>query len=388
MDINKEIKGDNLNIKLSGRLDTNSAPELEKEIENLEGIKEIIFDFEKLEYIASSGLRLILKCKKTVDSTKIINCSPEVYDIFNITGFSEMMEIEKAMRQISIEGCEKIGEGFFGNIYRIDPETIVKVYKVSGKLDMVKRERELSRKAFVMGIPTAIPYDIVKVGDLYGAVFELLDAKPLVKLINSDEDLDNFAKKNAEILKIMHSKEIGEGELPSRKQTIIGLLNECEKFFTKETFEKLHSLLESIPERNTLLHCDFHIKNIMMQNDDLLLIDMETLSTGHPIFEFGAIFATYNAYACVDKQNTDKFIGMPVEVTTKLFNKILKYYYDDKNDEELEDIKLKLSIISYLQVLSLRSKYIDNRNKFQKEEIEFCKNYLTETAEKLDTLKY
>ena len=90
----------------------------------------------------------------------------------------------------------------------------------------------------------------------------------------------------------MHSKEVQEGELPNRKKTIIGLLNECEKFFTKETFEKLHSLLESIPERNTLLHCDFHVKNIMMQNDDLLLIDMETLSTGHPIFEFGAIFAT------------------------------------------------------------------------------------------------
>ena len=147
-------------------------------------------------------------------------------------------------------------------------------------------------------------------------------------------------------------------------------------------------MLESIPERNTLLHCDFHVKNIMKQNDDLLLIDMETLSTGHPIFEFGAMFATYNAYACVDKQNTDKFLGMPLEVTTKLFNKILSYYYDDKSEEELEDIKLKLSIISYLQVLSLRSKYIDNTNEFQKEEIEFCKNYLTETAEKLDTLKY
>lgn len=388
MEINKEVKGDNLNIKLSGRLDTNSAPELEKEIENLEGINKIVFDFENLEYIASSGLRLILKCKKAVDSTKIINCSSEIYDIFNITGFSEMMEIEKAMRQISIEGCEKIGEGFFGNIYRIDPETIVKVYKVSGKLDMVKRERELSRKAFVMGIPTAIPYDIVKVGDLYGAVFELLDAKQLVDLINSDEDLDNFAKKNAEILKTMHSKEIKESELPNRKQTIIEILNECEKFFSKETFEKLHSLLESIPERNTLLHCDFHVKNIMKQNDDLLLIDMETLSTGHPIFEFGAMFATYNAYACVDKQNTDKFLGMPLEVTTKLFDKILSYYYDEKNEEELEDIKLKLSIISYLQVLSLRSKYIDNTNEFQKEEIEFCKNYLTETAKKLDTLKY
>lgn len=388
MIINKKINGNELIIKLEGRLDTNTAPELENEISDLEGIEKIIFDFEKLEYISSSGLRLILKCKKTVDSTKIINCNPEVFEVFNITGFSEMMEIEKAFRKISVENCEKIGEGFYGNIYRIDPETIVKVYKVPDSLELIKREIELAKKAFVMGIPTAIPYDIVKVGDLYGAVFELLNAKSLVNLINSDEELDIFAKKSTKILKEMHKTEVEKGELPSRKEFVINLLKDCEKHFSKETFEKLIALLETIPEKNTMLHCDFHVKNIMMQNDDLLIIDMDNLSVGHPIFEFGAIYATYEGYSCVNKHNTDEFLGMPLEVTTNLFNKMFKYYYEDKNDEELEDIKLKLSIISYLQILWLRLKYEDNTNKFQKEEIEFCKKYLTDIVEKLDTLEY
>ena len=388
MKVDKKINENELFFKLEGRLDTTSAPELEKEISNLEGIRKIIFDFENLEYISSSGLRLILKCKKEVDETKIINCNTEVFEVFNITGFSEMMQIEKAFRKISIEGCEKIGEGFFGNIYRIDPDTIVKVYKVPDSLELIKRETELARKAFVMGIPTAIPYDIVKVGDLYGAVFELLNAKSIVNLINNDKDLDIFAKKSADILKAMHKKEVDDGELPSRKECEINLLKECEKSFSKETFEKLLKLLETIPETNTMLHCDFHVKNIMMQNDDLLLIDMDNLSVGHPIFEFASIYATYEGFSCIDKHNTDKFLGMPLEVTTKLFDKMFRYYYDDKSDEELEDIKAKLSIISYLQILWLRSKYIDNSSNTEKEEIEFCRRYLTENAEKLDTLCY
>ena len=53
-----------------------------------------------------------------------------IFEIFNITGFAEIMEVEKALRKISIENSEKIGEGFYGNIYRLDSETIVKVYKI------------------------------------------------------------------------------------------------------------------------------------------------------------------------------------------------------------------------------------------------------------------
>ena len=388
MIINKKINENELIIKLEGRLDTNTAPELEKEISNLDGIEKVLFDFDKLEYISSSGLRLILKCKKAIDSTKIINCSTEVFEIFNMTGFSEMMQIEKVLRKISIDNCEKIGEGFFGNIYRIDPETIVKVYKVPDALDMIERERKLARKAFVMGIPTAIPYDIVKVGDLYGTVFELLNAKSLVNLINSEEDLGNFTKKSAQILRTMHGKEVKEGELPSRKKFVINLLKECKEFFESETFDKLLTLLDTIPETNTLLHCDFHVKNIMLQNDELLIIDMDNLSVGHPIFEFASMYATYYGFSCVDKKNTDKFLGMPLDITTKLFDRTFSYYYENKNKEELENIKLKLSIISYIQILWLRTQYTDSTCSTQKEEIDFCKKYLTDNAEKLNTLEY
>lgn len=386
MKIEKVLNDGVLTIKLDGRLDTNSVKELESEMENLEGVESVIFDLENLEYISSSGLRQILRTKKIISDTKVINCNTEVYNVFNVTGFTDMMDVEKGLRKISIEGKELIGEGFYGKIYRLDPETIVKVYKIPDALEMIKKETELSKKAFVMGLPTAIPFDIVKVDDLYGSVFELLDAESLD--IDSDEDLDNFAKKSAEILKDIHQKEIKKDELPNRKEFIINALKDNRGFFDKETFNKLISLLETIPDKNTLLHCDFHIKNIMAQGDELLLIDMVTISYGHPIFEFASMYATYIAYTCVDKENTDKFLGIPADITEKLFNKIFKYYYDDKTDEELEDIKYKLSIISFIQVVRNRAKYADQAFGLGKEELEYAINYLKENASKLDSLKY
>ena len=100
------------------------------------------------------------------------------------------------------------------------------------------------------------------------------------------------------------------------------------------------------------------------------------------------MYATYVGYSCIDKQNTDKFLGMPLNVTTKLFDKIFRYYYDDKTEEELEEIKLKLSVISYIQILRLRIKFGNNMNDTAEEEIEFCKKYLTDVAEGLETLNY
>lgn len=115
---------------------------------------------------------------------------------------------------------------------------------------------------------------------------------------------------------------------------------------------------------------------------------MDKLSVGHPIFEFASMYATYYGFSCVNKQNTDRFLGIPLEVSNKIFDKTFEYYYSDKSYEELEDIKFKLSIISYIQVLHLRMKYVDDTCNTQNEDIEFCVNYLSNNAQKLDTLSY
>ena len=98
MTINKTLNETELTIALEGRLDTVSSPELEKEIDaSLENVTSLILDLEKLEYISSSGLRVLLKAQKIMSKKgdmKVINVNEMIMEIFEVTGFSDILTIE------------------------------------------------------------------------------------------------------------------------------------------------------------------------------------------------------------------------------------------------------------------------------------------------------
>ena len=180
----------------------------------------MVLDAEKLEYISSAGLRVILRLRKQEPELAIVNASPEVYEIFEMTGFTEMMPVSRAYRRVSVDGCEVIGQGANGKVYRLDPETIIKVYLNPNSLPDIHWERELARKAFVLGIPTAIPYDVVKVGDGYGSVFELLNAKSFGSLIaEHPEEMDKYVKMYVDLLKKIHGTKVHPEDLRDMKSS-------------------------------------------------------------------------------------------------------------------------------------------------------------------------
>ena len=98
MDINKEKNGNILNISLNGRLDTTTAPALEEELkQSLDGVSELTFDFAELVYISSAGLRVLLSAQKQMNKqgTMVIkNVCDDIRDVFDITGFSDILTIQ------------------------------------------------------------------------------------------------------------------------------------------------------------------------------------------------------------------------------------------------------------------------------------------------------
>ena len=97
MTINKAVNGSELVMTLTGRLDTTTAPQLDDEIKTLDGIEKLIFDFKGLEYISSAGLRVLLSAQKIMNkqgSMVIKNVSEEISEIFEVTGFVDILTIE------------------------------------------------------------------------------------------------------------------------------------------------------------------------------------------------------------------------------------------------------------------------------------------------------
>lgn len=98
LNINNSKNGSNLSFELEGRLDTTTAPQLEEQVNNLiSGVKDLSFDMSKLEYISSAGLRVLLAAQKIMNKqgTMVVkNVSEEVSEIFEVTGFSDILTIE------------------------------------------------------------------------------------------------------------------------------------------------------------------------------------------------------------------------------------------------------------------------------------------------------
>ncbi len=375
-----------MKVELKGRIDFSNAAMVEAEINeqiknNTEGLE---LDASKLDYISSAGLRVILRLKKANADTKVINCNSEVYEIFDMTGFTEMMDISKAYREIPIDGCEVIGEGANGIVYRTDPDTIVKVYKSPDSLEEIHNERELARKAFIMGVPTAIPYDVVKVGDLYGSVFELLNAESFSQLLANGADVDELAKQSIDILSIMHKTHLKQGELPSKKEEALGWAEFVKDYLPEDVGAKLIRLISEIPETDNMLHGDYHVKNIMRQGDENLLIDMDTLSVGHPVFELSQMYLAYLGFSETDHKAIDNFLGIDRETSTKFWNSSLKYYFKGKSQEFIDEAVIMARIIAYARLLRRTI-----RRQPEKEEIiANCKRMLCELVPVTDKLHF
>lgn len=98
MTIEKVLNGQSATIIVAGRLDTQTAPELEKEIDGVvSNLKELVFDMTGLEYVSSAGLRVILKAQKIMNlkgSMKLVGVNDSIMEVFDITGFLDILTIE------------------------------------------------------------------------------------------------------------------------------------------------------------------------------------------------------------------------------------------------------------------------------------------------------
>ena len=379
-----------LYIAVEGRIDASNATAAEEAIfaikkEN-DG-KHTVIDADRLEYISSAGLRVILKMRKEEPKLAIINVAPEVYDVFDMTGFTDMITVEKAYRRMSVEGCEFIAKGANGAVYRYDAETILKTYYSKDALPEIKQERESARRAFVLGINTAIPYGIVRVGDGYGTVTELLNAVNVTRLlcddpINIEKPVDYYV----DLLKSIHAVEADEGDFPDMRETALGWADFVAEHIPEAEGRKLRAMIEALPKKNTLLHGDYHTNNIMIQNGEPILIDLDTLCVGHPIFELGSMYNAFLGFSELDHSEIKKFMGYDRETSARFWHMALMKYLGTTDEALCRSVENKARIIGYTRLLRRTVRRADEAGAAEK--IAYYKKQLTELIKVVDSLEF
>ena len=376
-------------IFLEGEINAQNVSALQVELEEILAAhtgEAIAFEARSLTYISSAGLRLLLMVKKKIGKNKLIirNVSKEVYDIFEMTKFTELMQVEKALREIDVTDAAVVGKGRSSTVYRIGDETIVKLYAAGVPLAKIRQEMDLAKKAFVAGIPTAISYDMVTAGDAYGVVFEMLDNADTVGhcITNHPEQFEEIMEKFVAVYKAMHSTDIEKmGGFTSLKDTwnkwADGMA--ANGSFTQEETGRLKQLVAAIPARSTMVHCDFHAGNVMYQQGEIVVIDMADIGFGHPIFDLaaGAFHARYSGSATRQQVH-----GMTQENMLRSWDKLLALYFGIEDVQKLAEVKELCDYFGLLRGALFPMKHVQISPELKAFHVEETRKYLLPNMDK------
>lgn len=344
-------------MPLEGRIDSDNAGEFEDKLAALVaeyGAEQIEFDAAGLVYISSAGLRVIVKLIKRMRGVSLVNASPEVYDVFEMTGFTQMMEVRRALREVSVEGLELMGAGGNGRVYRLDEERIIKVYNpVTNTPQKILREREVSRKAFVRGIPSAISFELVRVGDSYGIIYEMVRARTLSQVFQSQpERLEEYATRIADLLRTLHATEFQEGELPDARQVMHMWVGIAERsgMYPEDMIAKMRAAIDAIPAGNKFIHGDFHPANIMVTDDELVLIDMGDASMGDPLVDLA-----FSAQIMLVMQQNPvalmQYTSLDPEQMSRVWNTFIRAYFQTDDDARIREIERRLRFYAVIRTI-------------------------------------
>ena len=292
-------------------------------------------------------------------------------------------------KEVSVEGCKLLASGAKGEVYRYDDELIIKVFNNKNKYRDVEQEIALSRKAFILGIPTAISFGIVAVGDRYGAMYELLDSETISSLIARDPGrVDHYAAVFAELARTIHGIHVTEddgfpGGIGRLRRYVTGGLEKEDEALA----EKCMKLLDTISVSDTLTHGDFHTNNVFLMNGEPLLIDLDRLSTGHPMAELSDLYYFYNILGEDDPAVIEDFMGFSYDTAKRFFDTFLKKYLDTEDEDRLREVKEKATLICSVRMINK----IYKKSSLSEEDHAVIRRNLTRIdmlADKLDTLAF
>lgn len=295
----------------------------------------------------------------------------------------------KKYKEVSVEGCKKLGYGAKGEVYRYDDELVIKVYNDNNTYKDVEREIALSRRAFVLGIPTAISFGIVSVGKRYGAMYELVDSSTISRfLAKAPGQVDMYAKAMASLAHQIHSVNVGDDDFfPDARERVEEYICGGVACEDEALAEKCMSLLKALPVAKTLIHGDFHTGNVFLQKGEPILIDMDRISRGHPIIEIGDLFNAYVALGEDDPTVVSNYMGFSYETAKEFFHSFMKYYLDTEDEDRIAEVTDRAALLSYPRMI----RKIRKQAKLTDEDKKRIENYVEKTralADRIDTLEF
>jgi uncharacterized protein (TIGR02172 family) len=323
--------GPSVVLQIGGRIDVETSASLAAAIEGA-GDKPVVLDMSQCDYISSAGLRVLLVAHRDLTgrghSLYLSNVSQKIHSVLEVTGLDRILRVGRAPRSISLDGAELISSGVCGDCYRLDAETVVKMYRDGVDPSVAEKEKESAKAAFLLGVPTALSYDVVTCGPRTGVVYEMIDAKLFSVIIRENpQKTTEYGRRLAEITKGLHAITGDPQVFPRLDEQLAGYIRNMRPYLSAADVDFLLERLGAIPASDTFVHFDLHSSNIMIRNDEALIIDLGDFSLGSYFYDIGLVCFIYGLPELGICELATK---IPSAQGVKLYDSFLESYFHDR----------------------------------------------------------
>ncbi|MGA1398818.1 MAG: phosphotransferase [Phycisphaerales bacterium] len=320
---------------------------------------EAVLDFAACDFVSSAGIRFVLSVHQRMlaagGRVRVTNLHGDVAGVFEVTGLAQILHLEhvdaepRPPREISIDGIKPFSAGVCGECFRIGPEKIVKLYRDGVSPAVAEQEKRLARQAFIMGIPTAISFDMVSCRGRVGVEYEMLEAELFSDVIRRDpDDVERYAEMLAEVMGKVHAAGDDLGDLPVLRDRIRDNIESVRGELPDADVDLLQARLAAVPGEECCVHFDLHSSNIMLRRGRPIIVDMGDLSRGSPWFDVAVVFMIYGV---PELGLCELATGIPTAHGLRLWEAFKRRYLADRPERDREYLEQHGHFLAALRLL-------------------------------------
>ena len=317
----------------------------------LDGEEPWILDFTRVGSINFSGIRALLNAREAGKRFVISGANRAVAELFETTGASKFISVCRTPAELDLREWEKSGEGHTADsLDHADGDAMMKLYYDFIPNTVIEREKRTAQAAFLLGVPTPMPGEIVCTDDgRYGCSFErLANKRSFFRAVSQEpERLEEYAVRFAHMTKKLHETPCDKAVFPSYQEKLSKIIRSLDSLTDAEK-KKLLDFLYSVEDTGMCIHGDLHGGNAITDDTVDLFIDMGDFSYGNPLFDLGMLFQIKHFgddAACLRSFHIDH------ATCCRFCDVFAAEYFGADTPEKLEEVQRKMMPFAGFQAL-------------------------------------
>ena len=308
-------------------------------------------DFTKVDSINFSGIRALLNAREAGKRFVISGTNRTVAELFEATGASKFISVCRAPEVLDMSQWVKSGEGHTADSFdHVDGDAMMKLYFSHVPASVIEQEKRTAQAAFLMGIPTPMPGEMVCTADgRRGCSFErLANKRSFFRAVSQEpERLEEFAVRFARMAKKLHATPCDKAVFPSYREKMSKIIRSLDVLTDAEK-KKLLDFLYSVEDTGMCIHGDLHAGNAITDGTIDLFIDMGDFAYGNPIFDLGGIFLQPKI---LPEERTMRAFHISNDMYRQFWTFFAKEYFDADTPEKLTAVERMMMPYAAYQAL-------------------------------------